>query len=70
MAYECKNNTFTKITYNTPFSNRIELTICTLCAFRVLNPRQCSLAKQCNLKKLISDAPTYLNMLKPKGMVL
>ena len=30
----------------TPFLNRIELTAWTICAFRVLNPRQWSWAKQ------------------------
>ena len=30
----------------TPFLNRIELTTWTICAFRVLNPRQWSWAKQ------------------------
>ena len=31
--------------------NRIKLTIWTICAFRVLNPRQWSLAKQSSLKR-------------------
>ena len=34
----------------TTFLNRIQLTIWTICAFRVLNPRQWSLAKQSGLK--------------------
>ena len=33
--------------------NRIKLTIWTICAFRVLNPRQLSLANHCNLKKKV-----------------
>ena len=35
--------------------NRIKLTIWTICAFRVLNPRQWSLAKQSTFKRLKSD---------------
>ena len=49
--------------------SQIKLKIWTICAFRVLNPRQLSLAKQSNLKELIRDAQNYLKKLKTKGMV-
>ena len=49
--------------------NRNKLTIWTICAFRVLNPRQWSLAKQCNFKSWKVMTKRRQNKLKPKGMV-
>ena len=42
----------------TPFLNRIELTTWTICAFRVLNPRQWSWAKQV-VKKVEKNIPAF-----------
>ena len=47
--------------------NWIELTILTICVFRVLNPHKWSLAEQRNLKPR-SDVQHCLNKLRPKGM--
>ena len=49
--------------------NRIELTTWTICAFRVLNPHQWSLAKKWNLKSCKVMTQKDINKLKPKGMV-
>ena len=47
-------------------SNRIELIIWTICAFRVLNPHQWSLAKRNNFKSWKVLSQKCLNKLKPK----
>ena len=49
--------------------NRIKLTIWTICAFRVMNPNQWSLAKQISIKSWKVKPKTCQNKLKPKGMV-
>ena len=59
--------TFTKM--YTPFFNLIELTTWTICAFRVLNPRQWSWAKQVVKKSWKVMTKKCLNKLKSKGMV-
>ena len=53
----------------TQFLIGLKLTIWTICAFRVLNPRQRSLAKQCNLKSWKVMTKRCQNKLEPKGMV-
>ena len=47
--------------------NRIKLTIWTICAFRVLNPRQWSFAKQSSSKSWKFRPQKCQNKLKPKG---
>ena len=49
--------------------NRIKFTIWTICAFRVLNLHQWSLAKTCSKKSWKVMTKKGLNKLKPKGMV-
>ena len=44
------------------------LTIWTICAFRVINPHQWSLTKQCNLKSWKVMVQKALNKLKPNGV--
>ena len=53
----------------TPFLIGLKLTIWTICAFRVLNPLQWSLAKQCNLKSWKVMTKRCQNKLELKGMV-
>ena len=64
---EIQIETFTKM--YTPFLNLIELMTWTICAFRVLNPRQWSWAKQVVKKSWKVMTKKCLNKLKPKGMV-
>ena len=53
----------------TPFSIGFNLQYGTICAFRVLNPRRWSVAKQCNFKSWKVMSQKCQNKLKPKGMV-
>ena len=62
-ACECKKRLLLICIHH--FINRIKLTIGTICAFRVLNPRQWSLAKQSSLK-IKSDAQKVPKQAKAK----
>ena len=63
-----------KDVYNTPFLNPILLTIWTICAFQLLNPRRRSLAKQSSLKrwnmyvsKVIANSTSNTTRIEPVG---